>query len=282
MTQPTSSRPDMTAEIAMPLLLIALLLVIGPIGLLAASLPWLVTWFLGRSSPAIWMLAGGILTLAGSFYSGFLWPSVELVIAALIPLPMGGDIPGRILAWLTRTVSPVAWPLVVPLGLMLGAITRLAYQDLANASPYRDTDRVPAPLVARIISRFNRHSSASWKEGTVLGLDVGSGARVILSDRDANHHVLTVGSTGGGKSVSVLNIVESHIDRGYPVIVLDGKGDVALGRQIKAYADICGRPGYIFHHQIDEQSDTDDSCAYNPFSTGDSSALADMVVTLRE
>lgn len=74
------------------------------------------------------------------------------------------------------------------------------------------------------------------------------------------------------------NIIQSHIERGHPVIFLDGKGDVGLGRRLKALAENLGRPAYIFHHHGDE---TDDACAYNPVSADDFTALANLITTLR-
>lgn len=115
---------------------------------------------------------------------------------------------------------------------------------------------------------------------TLLGVNWRTGTPVHIPDADLNNHALIVGTTGRGKTVTTLNLVESHIQRGLPVLFLDGKGDVRTGSQIKKYAESCGRKAHIFHQsQVGRPSD---SCVYDPFADSDYSALADMVVTLHD
>ena len=67
--------------------------------------------------------------------------------------------------------------------------------------------------------------------GTLLGVDKIRGRNVQLSDADANTHSFVLGTPGSGKTVAVLNMVESAIERRLPVIVIDGKGDHESGLQ---------------------------------------------------
>ena len=47
---------------------------------------------------------------------------------------------------------------------------------------------------------------------------------VALSDHELNQHCLIVGTTGSGKTTTILNFVDSALSRNLPCIYLDGKG----------------------------------------------------------
>ncbi|NJO38906.1 MAG: type IV secretion system DNA-binding domain-containing protein, partial [Rhizobiales bacterium] len=110
---------------------------------------------------------------------------------------------------------------------------------------------------------------------TLLGIDQQSGRKVTLDDTDANHHTMVLGTPGSGKTVAVLNLIESAIERALPLIVIDGKGDRALADKVIAHARRHGRPAYLF-------AMTGDSCRYNPLSSGGHSARKDRIIELRD
>ena len=83
-------------------------------------------------------------------------------------------------------------------------------------------------------SRADR-DEAAIEDGSLLGVDKMSGRRVLLTDADANTHTLVLGTTGSGKTVTILNLVESAIDRALPVVYIDGKGDQALAQSVIGY-----------------------------------------------
>ena len=130
-------------------------------------------------------------------------------------------------------------------------------------------------MVAKIAKRRVDQADAEVQEGTLLGINKQSRQRVNLSDDDANKHTLVLGTTGSGKTVSVLNLVESAINRQLPVVYVDGKGDYDLARQVMAYARAQGRPAYLF-------AMNGNSCVYNPLASGGYSAKKDRIVELRE
>ena len=130
-------------------------------------------------------------------------------------------------------------------------------------------------LVTKIAKRRVDHADAEIDEGTLIGIDKESRKRVQLSDKDANTHTLVLGTTGSGKTVTVLNFVESAINRQLPVIYVDGKGDYALARQVMTYARAQGRPAYLF-------AMNGQSCVYNPMVSGGYTAKKDRIIELRE
>jgi len=83
------------------------------------------------------------------------------------------------------------------------------------------------------MTRWGRHrmnrAAVDVADGNRIGIDKKSGKRIALSDVDTNKHALVLGTIGIGKTVSVLNMVESAINRELPVVYVDGKGDHRRG-----------------------------------------------------
>ena len=170
-----------------------------------------------------------------------------------------------------------AWSYFSPLGVFAGGITITAWQ-LYWSSPLRRTAR-GKPLKTERPSwrawwttRSMPTVSAAAESGTFMGVDKMTGRHVEISDADANTHSLLLGTPGSGKTVSVLNLVESAIHRKLPVVYIDGKGDYGLARTITSYARAQGRPAYLFAMR-------GESCRYNPLVAGDYSAKKDFVIS---
>ncbi len=70
---------------------------------------------------------------------------------------------------------------------------------------------------------------------------VGEAVPVVLTDGQANLHVLLLGATGSGKTNALLLVVGSAIARGHPIVVLDGKGSPDLRRRVQSLAAAAGR-----------------------------------------
>ncbi len=115
---------------------------------------------------------------------------------------------------------------------------------------------------------------ADCSEGSLIGVDRYA-RRIELSDRCANQHTLVLGTTGSGKTVTVCNIVESAINRGLPLIYIDGKGDYDLACRVERTAQQRGRPVSVFAMR-------GDSIAYNPLATGGFTSKKDRIIELRE
>ncbi len=254
---------------------------LGPLVVVGGIIPWLLAWLFADAAMVILPLLAGFAVLAWSLVSGQFIAVIWQGFNALQQPGSGLDV---FWAWLSLAAHPEFAMVAIAVGTIVSAALRLHLQDRRNALPYKKEDKKPHPApIAQLRRRSDQSPPAAIKGGTVLGYDLGNGKRCVLTDRDANHHVLIVGSTGAGKTVSDLNVIESHILRGFPVVYLDGKGDIEVGRAIKRFAESQGRPAFLFHHHIEgEEGAVDDSCAYTPFSTSDPSAVSDMVMTLRE
>ena len=109
--------------------------------------------------------------------------------------------------------------------------------------------------------------------GSLIGGDK-NGKPLYISDDALNVHTLVIGTTGSGKTSTIANIIESYIERNYPVIVVDGKGDKHLARQCAMYAKEHDQKSILF------TLDKDCKHSYNPFIVGDYSQMKDRIIGL--
>lgn len=135
----------------------------------------------------------------------------------------------------------------------------------------------PLPLPNKKQRKRLAASSARNGDKTLLGR--GYSQNCFLTDAMANRGTLAMGTTGSGKTVTVLNIIESFIAAGHPVIYVDGKGDRPLGEQIVNYAAARGVDTHLFAMTPDKFKKTS---AYNPLASGTPTQLKDRIIAYGE
>lgn len=129
----------------------------------------------------------------------------------------------------------------------------------------------PAPPPTAAQAEAVRKRLVIPTHGTLIGVSEGCAA-VILTDAQANHHVMVIGATGSGKSTALRNLIASAVARGHAVLVIDGKGSDELRRRVQDIAAKHGRDFRAFtfrggHH-------------WNPCKHGDPTHLRDTVASL--
>jgi len=173
-----------------------------------------------------------------------------------------------------------AWPYFAPIGVTAGGLYWITWQ-VCTKSPLKRTAQGKRPrsfganFMRRRAKKAVNAAAAETDNGALLGIDKSDRNQVPLSDHHANKHTLVLGTIGSGKTVSVLNVVESAINRDLPIIYVDGKGDYDLACQVMAYARARGRPAYLF-------AMNGESIVYNPLASGGYSAKKDRIIELRE
>ena len=70
--------------------------------------------------------------------------------------------------------------------------------------------------------------------------------RIEMSDEELNQHMLIIGTTGAGKTNTILNFVDSAISRNLPCVYLDGKGSVDLIDKLRSLATKYNRVFKVF------------------------------------
>lgn len=102
----------------------------------------------------------------------------------------------------------------------------------------------------------------------------GSVCRVPMGAPDEGRHVLSLGSTGGGKTITQAAIVDAHIDAGMAAVAVDPKGDGRLRSTLRASAAAAGV-------SFREWSPSG-SVIYNPLATGEPDEIADKALAAHE
>jgi hypothetical protein len=115
----------------------------------------------------------------------------------------------------------------------------------------------------------NRHT-----DGTVLGVSTQNGKPIILSDHDVNHIVLVLGTTGGGKTITLRRFYDRAITEGYPLIIVDGKPSDENVAWIKEKAQRERRMFYGFN--------CDNHDHYDPLAHGGYTELKDKIISLKD
>ena len=191
------------------------------------------------------------------------------------------DASAFILRWFRLGLSPQVWLFLLPLGGIIGsAVALISYggrsSQLAALMQGKVVDPVSrAPLAGWFQRRLNKKPARKGNH-IVLGGDWVTGQAIVISENDLNRHMLVAGTTGAGKTVGILNLIEGS--PGIGTIIIDGKGDLELARSVYALAKARNQEFYLFDGTLAARK----SAVYNPFASGDHTSLADRVVTLRE
>ncbi len=117
-----------------------------------------------------------------------------------------------------------------------------------------------------------------------LGNEKPSGDELWLSGKDAGTHILFLGTTGSGKTEGLKSIVSNALAWGSGFIYIDGKADTDLWASIYALARRFGRDDDLFVlNYLTGNSDLGAvSNTLNPFTTGSSSYLTNLLVSLMD
>ena len=171
-----------------------------------------------------------------------------------------------------------AWSKSFPLGIVMGSMgyaAYLSYYQNGVSITKRTKDQVKGhKRVGSFAASLGNNKEANTSSGSIIGTDR-FGKTISLNDSEANQHVLVLGTTGSGKTVTISNVVESAINRGLPLIYIDGKGDYDLGRRICEYAQKQDRPAWLFGMR-------GDSVSYDPLSSGGYTSKKDRIIELRD
>lgn len=107
---------------------------------------------------------------------------------------------------------------------------------------------------------------------------------VSRSMSEATMHTLITGSTGAGKSKTMLSIILRDIIAGRTVVIIDNKNSPDFACSIAHMAKAHGRN--FMHFSVSDPypvlENEDGPCAYDPLSTGSVAKKTDMVLGMRE
>lgn len=120
-------------------------------------------------------------------------------------------------------------------------------------------------------------TNASLDDDIYLGTDKDSN-HYFISDEEFNQHSLVLGTTGSGKTTTLLNIVASCAKRGLPLIYIDGKGSLSLYTKLKSICNTYNRPLKVF--SLNASDKIVETSYYNPLFSGNYTQWKNKIVTL--
>ncbi|MBO9428434.1 TraM recognition domain-containing protein [Sulfitobacter sp. R18_1] len=156
-----------------------------------------------------------------------------------------------------------------------------------------ETAPLKMPIQSKFLDPHQPHpATGAPTEGKgifFLGNEMKTGKEVWLTNDDARQHFLVVGTTGAGKTESLLGFAANALTWGSGFLFCDGKGDVALFAKVYALARRFGREDDLLvlnfmtgNQDLGASGGKIMSNTLNPFSTGSSDSLTQMVVSLMD
>ena len=217
---------------------------------------------------AAWTLAVGPRTAAAGFADG---PAKVLAY-----LGASGHQVGHVLHFTAAFAGIGGWlPRQLPLAILTGAAEAAIigwlswlHTDEATARPAR-----PGLLAAArraVIRRAIRVGGVVTRDGSCLGVAVGSGDRVALSWSETTGGVSVCGSAGQDVLGTGFQLVHAAVRRRKPVFAVDLTADPALPGRLGAVCAAAGVPLLVFG----------ENACYEPFRHGDPGRRASLVTAM--
>lgn len=120
-----------------------------------------------------------------------------------------------------------------------------------------------------------------------FGNDIDTGREVWITDSEARRHILIMGTTGAGKSESLIGLVANSLAQSSAFTYVDGKADTGLFAKIFSLCRRFGREDdlLVINYMLgtlnaDVKRERKLSNTLNPFATLTASSLAELVTSL--
>jgi len=114
------------------------------------------------------------------------------------------------------------------------------------------------------------------EEKTFLGI---SNSRQDIYVSNNAKHIFVCGTTGSGKTVALSNFIKSGIENDYPMLIIDGKGDIGENSLLdivgKLSTEKADKKVYVVNLVNPETSDK-----YNPFKNTGPDIVKDMIINM--
>ena len=116
------------------------------------------------------------------------------------------------------------------------------------------------------------------QDGTLIGH---AGKRPVYIP-DTAKHIFICGTTGSGKTVALSNFIKRTIDKDYPALIIDGKGDTGTGSILDIVTIMKNKLNPNKKVYVINLSEPSKSNRYNPFKNTLPTIAKDMIINMTE
>ena len=129
------------------------------------------------------------------------------------------------------------------------------------------------------LRKIRKQKPQPIKQDIENGILIGySGRRPIIVPDNAKH-VFICGTTGSGKTVAISNFVKRVIDKDYPALIIDGKGDTGEGSILDIVTTLNNNKKKLYVINLSEPEKSD---KYNPFRNASTTMARDMLINMTD
>lgn len=117
--------------------------------------------------------------------------------------------------------------------------------------------------------------SLDISNSTLLGLN---GKKLVFSS-DTAKHIFICGTTGSGKTIALSNYIKNCIDKDFPLLIIDGKGDTSENSILDIVHKLNKKQKKVY---IINFADVNYSDTYNPFLNATPTIAKDMLINMTD
>ncbi|MBY0380038.1 MAG: DUF853 family protein, partial [Burkholderiales bacterium] len=169
-------------------------------------------------------------------------------------------------------------PLILPIGVILIIYGVLKYRKNRKQ------------LTNDFITASNKTSDSQntdYNDSICFGTKYNYDEGIAITDKELNQHTLVIGTTGSGKTTTLMNIVDSCCKRNLPLIYVDGKGSIKLANKINEICKKYNRRLKVFSLDphilnLNEYSNIPNISCYNPLAFGNFTEWKNKIITLTQ
>lgn len=130
----------------------------------------------------------------------------------------------------------------------------------------------------RDIMRINKKQTLPKVQSKEYSTLIGYSHKKPIYIDDKCKHCFVCGTTGSGKTVALSNFIKHGTDKLYPMLIVDGKGDMGKSSLLDIVSNhLKGQSVYIINLSEPEKSDK-----YNPFRNASATMCKDMLINMTD
>lgn len=142
---------------------------------------------------------------------------------------------------------------------------------------YGEAGIKPLEKEVKEVHKQQNNETPKCKDGVFIG--VTDANKKIRCPYNAKHF-LVAGTTGSGKTVALSNFIQSAMEKKFPMLLVDGKGDTDKDSMLEITKLFSKQ--YNRNFTIIDMNNPDTCSKYNPFENANATVASDMLINMTE